>query len=148
MTVPYSAITHDSRHPFETYILTACVIGGTFALLGDLFPASLQAAFPSWVERMWGIGFAGGAALALTGINATNRKFGIFMEQIGLINVAATCFTYAAAILVYQGADGIVVAALFILIGAASVRQWGRLEKFVRDSIRFGARMKRIRNGR
>jgi len=143
--MPYTAITHDSRHPFETYILAAAVIGGTFAVFGNLWPMSIAAVFPFWAQTVWGIFFGGGAGIALLGIAIKRRDLGVFMEQIGLVAFAGACSTYAAALFTYNRFESFTVAMLMILLACASITQYVRLEKAVRAVIKRGQAISRVR---
>lgn len=145
--MPYTAITHDSRHPFETYILTAGVLAGGSAVFGDLWPTAIEEAFPVWAQAVWGILFGGGALIALIGIALKKRDTGILLEQVGLTALGAMCITYSGAIFVFNRSGGFAVSVLLVLIGAACFRQWWRLEKFVRATITRGRRARRFERG-
>lgn len=146
--MPYTAITHDSRHPFETHTLFAAVIGGSGAVFGGLWPSSIEAVFSLWVQSVWGIAFGGGALMALVGIHITKRDTGIFLEQIGLMSLAGSCLTYGAALLIFNFSGGFAISAFLFLVATACIKQWWRLEKFIRETIAHGARIRRARNGR
>ncbi len=145
--MPYTAVTRDSRHPFETYILTACFLAGTSAVVGDLWPSAIRAALPEWAQLVWGILLSVGALVSLIGISISNRPAGIQLEQVGLIATGSMCWTYATAILVFNSRGGFSAACLLVLIGAACFRQWKRLENFIRHAINLGEARRSEREG-
>lgn len=140
--MPYTAITHDSRHPFETCVLVAGVVAGVGAIAGGLWPSSLIEAFTPWAQTAWGIFFGGGALIALLGIIFKTRDLGIFFEQVGLIAFGSGCATYASALAIYNPEGGFAASALLALLAIASAVQWWRLEKFIRGQIAKGQRVR------
>lgn len=138
----FTDVTRDSRHPFETSILAAGIVGGAFALFGGLWPTSLEVVLYDWVQRVWGIFFFGGAVMAEVGIVLKSRDIGIFLEQIGLVSFGGACATYASALLIYNFSGSFTVAVLMLLVSWASFAQWWRLERFIRAQIARGERIR------
>lgn len=145
--MPYTAITHDSRHPFETYILFAGLVAGVAALFGGLWPASIESAYPMWVQALWGFFLAGGSGCALFGITIKNRSLGIFLEQIGLASFGSACFVYSVVLLWFNPTGGFAISAFLMMVAFASFRQWRRLEKAVKRIIALGQATRRIERG-
>lgn len=130
--MPYSSITHDSRHPFQLAILAAGVIGGIFALLGDFWPRSIEAAFSSPAQQVWGVLFGGGASLALAGSLLRRRDIGILLEQVGLASFGGACLTYASALLVYSYPTSAILMLMMLFLGLASAWRWRDLQRFIK----------------
>lgn len=130
--MPYSSITRDSRHPFETYTLAACVIAGGSAVFGGLRPSAINAAFPLWAQIIWGALLGGGALIALVGIWYKRRPVGIFLEQVRLVSTGFMCFTHAASVYAFNNKGGFTSFCLFTLVGAACIKQYLRLRTFLK----------------
>jgi hypothetical protein len=130
--MPYSSVTHDSRHPFQLSVLVAGALAGVAAVVGDFWPPSIEEAFPYFWQQLWGILFGGGALTALVGSLLKRREVGIFLEQVGLVSFGITCLTYAGALYAYTSPRSLVLASLMVMLGVASMKRWLDLERFIR----------------
>lgn len=146
--MPYTAITRDSRHPFELLLLVAGVVTGSSALASGLWPNSLEQALFDWMQPVWGSLLGGGALVALLGIWMRNRATGVLLEQVGLTAFGSACSVYGGALLVYNFPNSLVVSIFFLLIAVACVWQYLRIERAIKAAIARGQIVKARRERR
>jgi len=99
--MPLPIETEKSRHPYEVFILSICLILGVSIILGGKPPASISAQKDlGFAEDIWGYLLAGGAGLGLVGGYCNSRSTGLILTQIGLIALGGSAVMYAVAILI------------------------------------------------
>lgn len=133
--MPERRITESGRHPFEFLALFGSVVIGLCSALNILWPPEISDALPTQFKVVWGVAFALGSGVALIGTRKRDRQSGILLEQIGLIILLATCWTFAAVLLVTLPVQYFPIVFLFATLGVACLMQWVRLEVFVRGII-------------
>lgn len=141
--MPYSAITHDSRHPFETHALFGAAWMGAVSLLTQTWPYSLREGFPYGMRVAWTAFILVGSIVALFGIGWKKRPSGLLMEQVGLITLAVSLISYAITIFVYNSPVGLGIGGFLFAVGIACIRQWWRIEKSIRATLAVVAEMKK-----
>jgi hypothetical protein len=120
-------IFSHSRHPFQVFILSLCVISGVPIVIGlKPPPGSLQEFVPPLILEVWGFCLVIGALMGLIGAAWRDRGNGLIVEQLGLTLVGLACCFYAV-ILGYYTLDrgGLFSAAITLGFGLSClVRAW------------------------
>lgn len=121
------------RHPFEIFLLIACVAAGIPLLFGAPPPTSISASLPDWARLVWAAFLGGGAVVALVGMSWPRKTgTGIILEQIGLVAVGNACLFYAACVLVLVGHSGAFPAGINGAFGIACIWRYVQIELAIR----------------
>jgi len=129
--MPLPIETEKSRHPYEVFILSICLILGVSIILGGKPPASISAQEDmGFAEDIWGYLLAGGAALGLIGGYCRNRSTGLILTQIGLVALGGSATMYAVAILIATGFQmtGYLPAVIVGWFGFNSLRRFAQIQ--------------------
>lgn len=121
--VRYADPLYAGRHPFQTYLLSLCVVSVVPQILGRRTATSIEALLPHWIAAAWLYALATGALVALIGSRMPRRHYAsaLVVEQLGLFIVAGPAFVYALAIMLYAGWGGIPAASLVFAFGVAAL---------------------------
>lgn len=124
-SVAYTDPLLSGRHPFQTYLLTLCVVSGIPLMFGEPTAESIEAVLPEMLARGWGYALTLGAMTGLVGSYWPRRKYAtaLTIERIGLIITGPAGLFYAFAIVVVVGAPGIIAGAIIFAFGAACIRR-------------------------
>ena len=128
-------ILAPSRHPFQLFILTLCLITGVPVLVGNApAPGSLEDAMPDFVFLGWNIALVAGSAVALVGsMVQKNRVTGILLEQWGLVAVGMAAIVYGILIPFVAHWGGAISASIIFGFGVACLWRWWQLQKYILD---------------
>jgi hypothetical protein len=88
-----------SRHPFQVWLVTACLLSGTFTLAGVTSGSDFEEALPQWTTSSWGLLLVVAGALILAGAWWRDHLTGLIMERIGLRVLGWGCLIYAFVII-------------------------------------------------
>lgn len=126
-------IPGSQRHPFEIFLLIACVITGIPQLAGAPAPSSISHSLPVWARLVWAAALGGGGAFALAGMCWPRKTgTGIVLEQFGLVAVGNACVFYSACVLVLVGHSGAFPAGLNAAFGIACFWRYVQIELAIR----------------
>lgn len=121
--IRYADPLQAGRHPFQTYLLTLCLISAVPLLFG-ITPTSIQAELPRWLVIPWGTMLLTGAGSALVGSHwRGNYANALTIERSGLAIVGMPALVFATAIIMYAGWHGLVSAALTAGFGLSCLRR-------------------------
>lgn len=115
VTIMYVNPLHAGRHPFQTFILSLCVISGLPLLFKQIPASSVEAFLPEWVAVTWGCALTIGAVLALVGAywpEKWNYATALTLERIGLDIVGPAALLYSVVIFAFRGYGSAVAAAI------------------------------------
>jgi hypothetical protein len=115
--VPYADPLHAGRHPFQTFMLSVCLVTGVPLLIGQPIAGSVNELLPAWMAFGWGMSLFLGAAIALAGSYwpRTNYATALTLERAGLVIVGPAAIVYAAIIPLFSGDTKGLVATLIAL---------------------------------
>lgn len=122
--LPYTDPLRAGRHPFQTYLLSLCVISGAPMAVGKVTANSIEDKLPQPLVIAWGIMLVSGAAVALIGAYLRGSyATALTLERIGLWSVGGAALAYGVCILAAGNIGSLVVAGIILGFGAACVRR-------------------------
>lgn len=108
-----------SRHPFQVWILAACLISGISTAVFDAGPATLRELLPVWAFWLWGAVLMMGGFFGLLGAFWEDRITGLLMERLALIAISGGSMVYAVTVVSLAGKVGYTTAAYTMSVGIA-----------------------------
>lgn len=145
--MPLTQVTRESRDGFEIYILFLCVLAGFPIFLGGNKPNSITDLLPESFQLVWSICLVGGAVVALAGIFWPRRAVGLLLEQGAMSPLAVASIVYGILVLVNNGLDAFIPAAIVGGFGIACVRRWFRIQGVIKVAVAQVKRKDRWRDG-
>ena len=110
----------QSAVPFEVVGLAGFFVASVLILAGGSFPPSLDATLPHTARLAWAAASAVGSGCALGGLFWRGAaRDALTMEAVGTAVAGGACLLYASAIIVVQGASGIMPAGTIGAFGIA-----------------------------
>lgn len=136
-TVRYTDPLHAGRHPFQTFMLTLCVVSGIPLLFGEPPSTSVEALLPGWVAATWGLSLTIGAILGLVGAYWPKKNYAtaLTIERIGLDITGPAALLYAVIVFIYGGWGSSVAACIILGFGASCLVRAGDLGVIIRRAI-------------
>lgn len=136
----YADPLHAGRHPFQTYLLSLCVVSSVPLIVGEARPNSIDATLPDPVATAWGIMLFVGAVTALFGSYwLWDYANALTIERIGLLFAGAPAVIYGLAIAAVAGWGGAVTSALTLGFGFACLRRSRDIAKIIHTAIKATA---------
>lgn len=133
----YADPLHAGRHPFQTYMLTVCVISGIPLAANRPAARSIAETLPDWLAVTWGAVLVAGAITALTGSYWPRKGYAtaLTIERVGLLLVGAAAFVYGVIIIGYVGTAGSVAGLITLGFGAAALKRSHDIRKIFTRAI-------------
>ncbi|MEV4093780.1 hypothetical protein [Streptosporangium saharense] len=133
------------EHPFELLFGALAAVAGTFAVLGVVGSASVNALLPMPVVRAWGALQLLAGVLMVTGIllpyvRSRALVLGWRIERAGLWPLAATAATYAVVVLAYSGTRALYPAGVYLAIAVACLARAVAVTRRERELRQVGGR--------
>lgn len=107
-----------SRHPFQAWIMVACIIAGAGNLVDS--QSAINDVLPAYIVKIWAISLLAAGALTLTGAYFKDRIMGLLIERAGLTTLCGAAVCYGVAIILVAGPAAAVPGPLTISIGIAA----------------------------
>lgn len=137
---PLTAVP-PSRHPFQVWILFACVLAGAGNLVDS--QSVINELLPPIIVTIWAICLMASGLLGLIGAFLKDRILGLLLERAGLSTLALASIAYGTGIVFIVGAQAAVSGPLTMSVGIASAwrvihvnRELKILEKFIGSNYR------------
>lgn len=128
--------------PRAVFILTLCIVTGLPLIAGIVQPGSFEELLPSIIVRLWGISLVLGCGVTLFGMSRNSKLYGMQMEQVGSVAVAAVSLFYATAVFIVAGSSGITAAGFIIGWAISCLYRYWQLEHLIRiEAIRREAQI-------
>lgn len=118
--------------PRAVFILTLCIVTGLPLIAGVVAPGSFEQLLPSLIVRLWGISLVLGCGVTLFGMSRNSKLYGMQMEQVGSVAVAAVSLFYATAVFIVAGNSGITAAGFIIGWAISCLYRYWQLEHLIR----------------
>lgn len=109
-----------SRHPFQFWVLCACVLGGAASAFDFGRPNSLDEFLPHYIVLVWGWTLMIGGLIGLAAAWWPDRITGLLLERIALWGIGGITAVYGAVLLKVLGHTASVSAFFCISIAMAS----------------------------
>lgn len=110
-----------SRHPFQFWALTACMLGGLNAMFGRGAPGSLSEILPGYAVAVWaGTLFVGGA-LGIAAGWWRDRITGLLLERVALGAIGGITLIYGIVVYKIAGTPGSFISLFMLSMTAASI---------------------------
>lgn len=136
-TVAYADPLHAGRHPFQTFLLSLCVVSGIPLAFGVSTAQSIEATLPPWMAVSWGISLSVGAALGLAGSYWPRQRYAaaLTLERVGLVIAGPAATVYAVVIFVYGWPGGVVAGLITLAFGASCLKRAHDIGKVIHRAI-------------
>lgn len=109
-----------SRHPFQFWALTACVISGAGSAFDFGQPRTLAEIMPSYMIVLWGWTIMISGLVGLIASWWPDRISGLLLERIALGGIGGSCAIYGALLYKIAGGPGFFAATFCMSIALAS----------------------------
>lgn len=128
------------RNPFEVFMMLACAVSGTGAVIGHVPPASISALLDPWERVGWGALIAFGGWVALAGMFWPHGEKGTgpILERIGMVATAQGCLFYSFAVIYVVGVSGIFAATLSFALSLACLRRSSQIRSAIKQALKVG----------
>ena len=122
-TIKYADPLHAGRHPFQSYLLTLCVVSGLPLLVGRVAAGSIAAYLPPALAFAWGLSLCLGSVTALVGSHwRGDYANALTLERMGLLLAGSAGVAYATVIIFTAPLSaGLVSAGLCLGFGASCI---------------------------
>lgn len=125
---PYADPLHAGRHPFQTYIMSLCIVSGLPLLLGHVTSGAIEESVPHWMAVCWGGALLVGSVIGMAGAYwRGNYANGLTFESVGLSLVGCAALAYAVVLLISawdaRPWDALTAACIVGACGAACLRR-------------------------
>lgn len=98
---PYADPLHAGRHPFQTYIMSLCIVSGLPLLFGHVTSGAIEESLPHWMGVSWGAALLGGAVVGMGGAYwRGSYANGLTLESVGLAFAGCAALAYSAVLVI------------------------------------------------
>lgn len=109
-----------SRHPFQFWVLAACVLSGIQIMIGSGRPTTMEAVLPDYMVVIWGITLLISGGLGIVAGWWPDRITGLLLERIALGTLCGVSAIYGVVVASQAGGPAVVTSSFQISVSVAA----------------------------